>query len=209
MRPGGLWVHPGWFGSLWSALGALGLCESLSSSEVVRFTLVRRGGHCVHPGSLGSLGCTLGVVRFFQGGTRVRARGRWVHHGSLGFLGVVLIVRSRWIHSYAPWGLLRSTGVVRFTRERTVVRWVHAGSLGSSGSALGYALGVVGFIRGCWVHSGAPWGCFGVSGVDGFTRVCPGGRCVHPVSLGSLRCAKAVVGFNLGRWVHSGAPWVS
>ena len=33
-------------------------------------------------------------------------------------------------------------------------RWVHAGSL----SSLGFALGVVGFIRGRWVHSCSPCG---------------------------------------------------
>ena len=35
----------------------------------------------------------------------------------------------------------------------------------------------------------------------------PGGRQVHPGSLGSLMCALGVVGFIRGRWVHWGAPW--
>ena len=68
---------------------------------------------------------------------------------------------------------------------------------------------VVGFIRGDWVHSGAPWGSFGLCVVDVFNRVCPGVRWVHPGSFGSLRFAQGVIGFILGRWVHSGAPWVS
>ena len=72
----------------------------------------------------------------------------------------------------------------------------------------------------------------GSSGVVGFTRVRPGGRRVHPGSLGSLTCALrfvgfiwrrwlyscalssivcalGVVGFIRGRWIHSGVPWGS
>ena len=45
--------------------------------------------------------------------------------------------------------------------------------------------------------------------VVGFTRVRPGGRWVHPGSLGSLRCALIIVGFIRGRLVHSGSPWGS
>ena len=67
---------------------------------------------------------------------------------------------------------------------------------------------VVGFIRGRWVYSGAPWGSSGSFGIVGFIRVFPGGRCVHSRSLGSFRCALAVPG---GHRVHSEslAPWWS
>ena len=72
------------------------------------------------------------------------------------------------------------------------------------------ALGVVGFIRGRWVQSGAHCGSLGSSGVVGFTRVGLGDPSVHPGSLGSLVCALGVVECTrvppAGRWVHSGAP---
>ena len=70
-------------------------------------------------------------------------------------------------------------------------------------------MGVVGFIRGSWVHSGAPLGSFGLCGVDAFTCVCAGGRWIHPGSLCSLQCAQGVFRFNLGRSVYSCAPWMS
>ena len=44
-------------------------------------------------------------------------------------------------------------------------------------------MGFVGFILVCWVHWGAPWGSYGLSGVAGFIEVRPGGRRVHPGSL--------------------------
>ena len=67
-----------------------------------------------------------------------------------------------------------------YTRVRNGGRWVHPESFNS----LGYALGVVRFIWGIWVHSGSPWGSLGSSAVVVFTRVHPGGRWVHPESLG-------------------------
>ena len=81
-------------------------------------------------------------------------------------------------------------------------RWVHPGSLGS----LGFALGVVGFIRGHWVDEGAPWRSFSSSGVVVFTRVRPGCRWVHSVSLDSLGFGLGVVGFMRGRSFHDGSP---
>ena len=48
--------------------------------------------------------------------------------------------------------------IVGFISVRTGCRWVYSGSLGS----LGCAMGVVGFSRGRWVRSGAPWGSFGI-----------------------------------------------
>ena len=56
-----------------------------------------------------------------------------------------------------PWWSLDSSGVVVFILERPEGRWVYPGSLGSHRCALG----VVEFIRGRWVHSGAPWVCLG------------------------------------------------
>ena len=92
-----------------------------------------------------------------------------------------------------------------------------------------FALQVVGFIRGRWIHSGSPWvslvllwfallGCWvypeslgsvGFAlGVVGFIRVrrvhlrLSWGRWVHPGSLGSLVFALGVVGFIRGRWIY-------
>ena len=87
--------------------------------------------------------------------TRVRPRDRWVHPVSLGSPGLAL-------------------GAVGFIRVDSGWPWV---SLGLSG--------VVGFIRGRWVHSGSHWGSFGSSGVVGFTQERPGDRLVHPGSLDS------------------------
>ena len=88
-----------------------------------------------------------------------------------------------------------------FTRVRSAVRSVYPVSLGS----LVFALGVVEFIQGCWVHIGSPLGSLGSSGVVGFIRVRPGGRwvrsvvgCVHPRSLSLLRFTRC--------WFHSDSP---
>ena len=80
---------------------------------------------------------------------------------------------------------------VGFTRVRPAGHRAYLGSLGSRGFALGVveldkrrcALGVVGFIQGRWVYSGAPWGSSGSFGVVGFAWVHPGGRQVHSGSL--------------------------
>ena len=97
------------------------------------------------------------------------------------------------------------SGVFAFTQVRAGYRWVHWGSLGS----LEFALGVAGFIRGLWVHSGSPWGLLGSCGVVGFTWFRPGGRWVHPEWLGSLEFALGVVGFTrvhpYGRSVYLGS----
>ena len=69
-----------------------------------------------------------------------------------------------------------------------------------------FALGVIGFMRGRWVHSGAHCGSLGSSGVVGFNQVGLGDPWVHPGRLGSLVCALGVVEFMWVRWVHSGAP---
>ena len=74
--------------------------------------------------------------------------------------------------------------------------------------SLGYK-GVVGFVRGRWVHWGASWGLSGSSMVAGFIGVRSGRSRVLPGSLGSLGCALWVVGFFRGDWVHCGSRWVS
>ena len=94
---------------------------------------------------------------------------------------------------------LCSSGFVGFTSVRTGVRWANLGLLGS----LALALGVVGFIQGCWVHSRAPRGLLDSCGVVGFTRVRPWGRLVQLWLLGSLARALGVVGFSS---VYSRAP---
>ena len=63
-----------------------------------------------------------------------------------------------------------------FTWVRPGGRRDHPESLGS----LGWALGVVGFIRGRRVHQGAPRGSSGSPGVAGFTGVRSGGLWVDP-----------------------------
>ena len=79
-----------------------------------------------------------------------------------------------------------SSGVAGFIVVRVCARRVHAGS-GFIGvrpgacrahvvslSLLVCALGVVRFIRGSWVHWGAPWGSLGSSRVAALYRVHPG-----------------------------------
>ena len=66
--------------------------------------------------------------------------------------------------------------------------------------SLGFALGVLGIMRGRCVHSRSRWGSLGSSGVVGFTLVRAGVRWVHSRSLGS---------FIRDRWVHSVSPWGS
>ena len=106
--------------------------------------------------------------------------GRWDHPGTLG---------SHRVTVYLSW-------VAGFTR---VCRLVHPGSLCSLEFALGR-----------WVlPQGATSGSLGSSGVFEFTRVRPGGRWVHPGTLGAFGFALGGVCFIWGRWVHSGAPWSS
>ena len=88
--------------------------------------------------------------------------------------------------------------MVRFIRDR----WVHPGSLG-------FAQGVVWFVRGRRVHSRAPWRSFGSSGVVGFARIRSGCLWVHPASLGSHALPLGVVRFTRVLWVHSGTLWGS
>ena len=157
-------------GALW---GSLDSCGSFGSSKVVWFIREHPGGvefmrvfgivrgRWVHSSApWGSLGSS-GVV----GLTRVRHVGRWVHAASLGSSGVALryalvfvgFIRCRWVLSGAPWGSLRSSVIVGFTRVRLGGHCVHPGSLGS----LRFALVIVGFIQGRLVHSGAPWTSLG------------------------------------------------
>ena len=96
----------------------------------------------------------------------------------------------RWVHSCAPWSSLASSGVVWFTQACTRCPWVHSWWLGS----FACALGVVGFIRGLWVHLRA----LDSFGVVGFT-LAPSG------SLSSFARARAVVRVICSSGVHSRA----
>ena len=137
-------------------------------------------------GSLDSFGHTLGSVHWGCSGTR------WFHWGSLGSFG-------------------RPLGVIL---ARTWCRRVHSGPLGSFGRGLpvfGFisetfcgslgvvscASGVVGFIWGRLVNSGAPGWSFslfrGALGVVAFT------------SFGSFGCALEVVRFIWVGWFHTRA----
>ena len=71
------------------------------------------------------------------------------------------------------------------------------------------ALGVVGFIRGSWVHWGAPWWSSGSFRVAGLIGVFAEGHPVYHVTLGSFGCVLWVVGFFRGGWVHRSWPWRS
>ena len=66
---------------------------------------------------------------------------------------------------------------------------------------------VVGFVRGHWVHWGAPLWSSGSFVVDNLIEVHRGGHQVYPGSLDSLGCALGVVGFIRGCGVHCDAPW--
>ena len=96
--------------------------------------------------------------------------------------------------------------VVGFTRVLT--RWgrcVPPRSLGS----LRFALRVVWFIRGRWVHSGSPCRPLDSSCVVGFTLFRPRNRCVHPVLLGSLGYILEDAWFLRCSCVHSISAWGS
>ena len=88
-------------------------------------------------------------------------------------------------------GRLGSLGTVRFVRVRSRCSWVHMGSVG----VFGYNLGIVWFIRDCWIHLGEPWRSLCLFLDDVSIRMCPGGHWVHLWWLGSLVCALWVVGF--------------
>ena len=89
-----------------------------------------------------------------------------------------------------------------FSRVHPGVLRDRSGSL----SSVGYALGVVGFVRGRWVQCVAPCAFWGSFGVPRFSGVHPVGR---RVSLGSLASALVVVGFVRARWVQWVAPFGS
>ena len=133
--------------------------------------LARHGGRWVHPAS-----CAPGVVLF----PRVHSEGRWVHQGLLGSL-------------VQPGGSLGSSGVVG---NDSGGRWVHPVSLG----LLARGIGVVGFFRGLWFHSCAPWVQIGFIW----------GRWVHTGASLALMGSSVVVAVTPvrpgGRWVQSRAP---
>ena len=116
----------------------------MGSSRVVGFIRVRTAGRWVHPGSLGVVGCL------------------WFALVIVGFiLGVVEFIRVLRVHSHSLRGLLSSSAFVGFTRVRpggrwvrSWGRWVHLGSPWGSLVSLGFALGVVVFIK---IHSSSRW----------------------------------------------------
>ena len=132
--------------------------------------------------------------------------------------GVDGFIHNCCVHAGAPWGGWVHSGgpcvsfglcvVDGFNRLCPGVHWVHPGSLCSLPCAE-VVIGFIGYILVRCVHSCAPMGSLGSSGVAGFTLV--HSRC-HPGWLGSLGCTLGVVGFirvrtrvcPLGRWVHSG-----
>ena len=126
-------------------------------------------------------------------------------------LDVVVLIQDRSVDSHAPWVSLGSFGVVRFTRVRPGGRWVHSRACAPvvHPESLGAHACVLGFFRGGWVYSHAPWRSFDSYRVFGFTRtaleevgfiyVRLGGRWE---SLGLLMRALVVVGFIWGNWVH-------
>ena len=61
---------------------------------------------------------------------------------------------------------------------------MRSGVLSGSLSSFWCNLGVVGFVRGRWVHSGVSWESLGSFGVVRFIWVHPGGCWVHSGSLG-------------------------
>ena len=147
-RPGGSWVHLGWFGSLARALVVIGFITGrlvhlrapwfwFGSSGVVQFTHARLGVREIHAGPLA---CALGVVGFMRVHSRApcgllglsRVFG-FIHlcHRVVGFINVL------WVQSHAPWGSLGSLahaqwivgfiGVVWFTRALPGGHWIHLG----------------------------------------------------------------------------------
>ena len=125
---------------------------------------------------------------------------RRVHLVSLGSqvcaLGVVVLIQGGWVHCCA-----RVVGFIR------VCRVAPRGSSGSSAFVAFIWVRPCGrrFIRGRWVHCGAPWSSSDSSEVAAFIGVHPGVGRFHPGSLGSLGCTVVVVGFVRARWVHWGA----
>ena len=190
---GGRSVYTGSLGSLWRAIGVVGLIQgpscahwgSYGSSAVVVIDPELTVCRWVHPGSLDSLRGSSGVDGFTLTGPGCR----WIR-------------RRRLVCSRAPWESLGSSGDVVFTRTRSMGHWVNPGSL-SSGT---HALGVDGFISG---RSFRSWWSLGSSGVVVFAPAHPGGSCVHLGSLGSLAHALGFVGFMQARCVCSRTLWDS
>ena len=131
-------------------------------------------------------------------------------------MGFVGFITSSWVNLDAPWVSLGSSGVAVFIGVRIGGCWVHQWWLDALGYALGVvgfirgrSVGVVGFVRGCWVHWGAPWESTDSSGVAGLFGVHPAGGRVRPRSLSSLGCAmgsscsSGIVGFIVVRAVGS------
>ena len=149
----------------------------------------------------------------------VRPSGSSASFGVTGLIGVR--PGNRWVRSWSL-GILRcalgtsgSFWIAVFIRVRPVGCPLRSGSLGSLGWALvvigfvggccvdcGAPFGVVCFVRGNWVNGGSPWESLGSFGSVRFIGLGPGGHRVRSGSLGSLGSAIGVVGC---RWVRSGS----
>ena len=81
--------------------------------------------------------------------------------------------------SVYPGSLARRLGAIRDRWVHLRATWVSLGSCWVVGSQA-HALGVVGYIHVCWVHSRALCGSLVSSEVVGFTHVRLRGRWVHP-----------------------------
>ena len=158
-------------------------------SGVVEFTRVGPGGRWVHPVSL--------VALVFNGFTRrcwFHWHLSWESLGSQGFaVRVVGFMWCHWVHSGSPLELLGLSGDVGLTLVRPAGSSVHLRSM--CVYILGFALLVVRYIQGRWVHSHSPWVSLGSSRVVRFTLVRLVGGWIHPGSFGSLWFALRVVRF--------------
>ena len=140
VRPGGCGVRPGTLGSLVCALGFDGfiMCSLecalafVGHFRVAGFIRMRPGCCQVCDGSLHSLWCALGVGGFIR--------------GLLVDMVVTLVsLCSSAVAWVRPVRLLGSSGIAGLIGVRLGCRRVHPGSFGCT-------LGVVGIIRGRWVH---------------------------------------------------------
>ena len=226
VHPGCCLVHPGWLVSLGCALGVVGLLrclwvhwgapwETSGSSWVAGFIGMRPRCRLVHPGSLCSFGCVLEVV----GLIRVDWGAPWGSSGSsvaAGFIGV----RSggRWVHLVSLGSLWCALGVVRFSLGSLGTLLVTFSSFGVAGF-IGVRPGVIGFIRGRQINSGAPRRSSDSSGIAGLIAVGSsgssriagfiGGLRIHPGFHVLLGYAPGIITLIKARLDHWSAPWGS
>ena len=180
VRSGAPWVS---MGSFWSLDTSCALWVPFGTFVFVRVRSVNSGSPLVVCILLGSFGIALVGVGFI-----------WCRsvapRGSSGTFGVDGLIRvrpgGRRVRSASKGSFGYTLRLVRFTQVCPGGRGVHAGSL----SSFGCALVIDGFIRGRWVHSGAPCVSSGSFGDEPNIRVRP---CGHWVVCGLLGCALGVV----------------